>query len=110
MRTAAWILLTAAAVLVLPRVVVADDRPEAMSPRPRDALQAPRQSRRRHLGGRDSGRRPEPLKALLKAADKKGDKRSHAGGVPGGGERASLAAPAAVWATAVWATAVWQVR
>ncbi len=73
MRKVAWIVLTAAAVLVLPRVVVAQDGPKPCPPDPEMLF--------KHLANHDGvilvagipADTPEPLAALLKAADKKGD-------------------------------------
>ena len=74
--------------------------PEALSARPRDALQAPRQPRRRDFGGRDSGRHPRAARGPVEGRRQEGGREGHARGVRGGGEGASLAAPAAVWAAA----------
>ena len=74
MRTAAMIVLTAAAVLILSRVVVAEDAQKPCPPGPELLFM--------HLDANHNGvitadeipaDAPEPLKALLKAADKKGD-------------------------------------
>ena len=74
MRTAAMIVLTAAAVLILSRVVVAEDAQKPCPPGPELLFM--------HLDANHDGvitadeipaDAPEPLKALLKAADKKGD-------------------------------------